>query len=111
MLNLRTARPNASEEELFGADADFPLEKTIMLNSKSHFDYLKRKSTKYGLMDYEVYKVVSKWHSKVLRLRYSDYIKFVNVDCKHKDAIYELVLSNLPGLSLKNSKKKKTVTE
>lgn len=91
-LDMRTHRPEATDEELFGALSDFPLEKTIVIKPKQHFDYIKRNSSASGLKHYEVYRVVSKWHSKILRLRYSDYVKFVNVDCKHRDALLDLVV-------------------
>ena len=112
MLSLKTLYPNKTDEELFGADSDYPPEKTISVTAKQYFDFIKRNSKESGLKHYEVHRIVSKWHSKILRLRYSDYIKFINVDFKHKDALQELVIFNLPGLArVGGTKRKKAVTE
>ena len=112
MLTLRTLHPDKTDEELFGENSDYPPEKTISVTAKQYFDFIKRNSNASGLKNYEVHRVVSKWHSKILRLRYSDYIKFINVDYKHKDALQELVILNLPGLArVGGTKRKKAITE
>ena len=51
------------------------------------------------------------WPSKLLRLRYSEYIKFANMACKDKESVQQLVIASLPGLELKGYNRKRIITD
>ena len=111
-LSLQLDQKEASaDDELFDAESDYPTFKTVKLRPKQYFDYETRNSEKHGYKHYEVYKVEALWPSKLIRLRYSEYIKFASSTTKDKESILELVIATLPGLELKGSNRKRIITE
>lgn len=112
VLSLQLEKKEESvDDELLDAEMDYPPFKTLKLKPKQYFDYEIRNSEKHGYMHYEVYKVEALWPSKLLRLRYSEYIKFASSTTKDKESILELVIATLPGLELKGSNRKRIITE
>lgn len=104
---MQIQRLKGEDDELFGAQSEFPAEKTILLRKSQHFDFHSRTSEGSGLKHYEVHRVeANHFSTTVLRLHFRDFIKFANNESRQKDVIVELVVQNLPGLSLKALKKK-----
>lgn len=112
VLSLQLEKKEESvDDELLDAEMDYPPFKTLKLKPKQYFDYEIRNSEKHGYKHYEVYKVEALWPSKLLRLRFSEYIKFASSTTKDKESILELVIATLPGLELKGSNRKRIITE
>ena len=112
VLSLQLEKKEKSvDDELLDAETEYPPFKTLKLKPKQYFDFEIRNSDKHGYKHYEVYKVEALWPSKLLRLRYSEYIKFASSTTKDKESILELVIATLPGLELKGSNRKRIITE
>lgn len=82
MFKMDSKVSQVDDDELFGAQSEYPYEKTITLGPDQYFDYQKRISESSGLQHYEVSHITGKEKkSKIMRLRYNDFIKFTTNNC------------------------------
>ena len=63
------------------------------------------------MKNFEVVSMEALEPSHVLRLRYSDYIKYANREDKGNDHMYDFIISNLPGLEFKGINRKRNTIE